>query len=83
MFRILVSGAALAALVGLTACEEMMQPRLKTEPGMLENATMWCVHSPEPSRCRGRSAIEHQVCMDAPAERYASCRFALDQMHGP
>jgi hypothetical protein len=82
MLRIVVGSAALAALMGLSACEDMMQPRFKTEPGMRENALMWCKNSPEPSRCRGRAGIEHEVCMDVPAERYASCRFALDQMHG-
>ncbi len=84
MLRILVGGAALVALVGLTACEGegMMQSRFKPEPGMRENGAMWCTHSPEPSRCRGRAGVEHQVCLDAPAEKYASCRFALDQMHG-
>ena len=82
MRRILWCGAALTALVGLSACESMMQPRFKTEAGMRENGAMWCTHSPEPSRCRGRAGVEHQVCMDAPPEKYASCRFALDQMHG-
>ncbi|MBV8166461.1 MAG: hypothetical protein JO021_06680 [Alphaproteobacteria bacterium] len=72
----------MVALVGLTACEEMMQPRFKTEPGMMQDAQMWCTNSPEPSRCRGRSGVEHEVCKGVPMEKYASCRFALDQMHG-
>ena len=83
MRRILVGGAALVALVGLSACEEMMQPRLQTSAGQRENMQMWCTHSPEPARCRGRAGIEHEICMDAPPEKYASCRFAMDQMHGP
>jgi hypothetical protein len=49
-----------------------------------ESATGWCTASPEPSRCRARSAVEHDMCSkpDMTAERYAHCRFALDQMHG-
>ena len=43
----------------------------------------WCRYSPEPSRCRARAAMEHQMCVGKDASAYASCRFALDQMHGP
>ena len=41
----------------------------------------WCMRSPEPYRCRGRAAMEHDMCMDSSGS-YDSCRFALDQMHG-
>jgi hypothetical protein len=26
--------------------------------------------------------MEHQMCMEVEPAHYASCRFALDQMHG-
>jgi hypothetical protein len=42
----------------------------------------WCTSSPEPSRCRARAAAEHGLCMTKEPQHYASCRFALDQMHG-
>jgi hypothetical protein len=72
-----------AALVGLAACDmsAMMQPRLQLTPTMRDNAMNWCVHSPEPNRCRARSAAEHQICMGVTPERYPGCRFAMDQMH--
>jgi hypothetical protein len=49
-----------------------------------DSATGWCTASPEPSRCRARAAVEHNIC-DKPgktADSYGHCRFALDQMHG-
>jgi hypothetical protein len=58
----------------------MNQPMFQATPAMRENALAWCVHSPEPARCRARSAAEHQICMGA--NNYGACRHAVDQMHG-
>src|SRR4051812_49222847 len=59
-------------------------PARTASAGIMESPTAWCGNSPEPSRCRARSANEHTMCAkpDTTAERYAHCRFALDQMHG-
>ncbi|MBV8166995.1 MAG: hypothetical protein JO021_09400 [Alphaproteobacteria bacterium] len=48
-----------------------------------EGSAAWCVNSPEPSRCRARAAVEHEICAARPSsESYAHCRRAVDQMHG-
>src|SRR5262249_33418659 len=39
----------------------------------------WCVHSPDPSHCRGRAVVEHQICKDKPD--YDACRALIDPMH--
>jgi hypothetical protein len=49
---------------------------------MKSSPTAWCIHSPEPSRCRGRAAIEAEICANRDGASYSSCRFAVDQMHG-
>ena len=55
--------------------------RVVEEP-MTESPMSWCRFSPEPSRCRARSAIEHTMCQGKSEHDYTACRFALDQMHG-
>jgi hypothetical protein len=49
---------------------------------MPSSPAAWCMRSPEPNRCRARSGVEHEMCKGNPAS-YDSCRFAMDQMHGP
>jgi hypothetical protein len=52
------------------------------ETDMRGSPTAWCAVSPEPYRCRSRAAVEHEMCVTKDPQYYASCRFALDQMHG-
>jgi hypothetical protein len=52
------------------------------EADMRNSPTAWCTKSPEPYRCRSRAAVEHEMCVTKDPQYYASCRFALDQMHG-
>jgi hypothetical protein len=41
----------------------------------------WCVHSPDPSHCRGRALVENDICKDKTGAHYDACRQAIDQMH--
>ena len=60
-----------------------LRPATAPAGDMRSSPTAWCVSSPEPSRCRARAAAEFQICITKDPSVYASCRFALDQMHGP
>jgi hypothetical protein len=55
-------------------------PSANANEALMSSPTAWCKNSPEPSRCTARSAAEHQICLQNP-DNYASCRFAMDQMH--
>lgn len=83
----LFSTLALAgALLGsVAACEGTASTEPHNSGTMMpvdQSATMWCMKSPEPARCRARSGVEHQMCAANPAN-YSACRFSMDQMHGP
>ncbi len=73
-------GAALL-LLGIAGCESFKP--MPPPANMMTEATAWCVKSPEPARCRGRSGLEHPMCAGKGEQFYEGCRFALDQMHGP
>jgi len=60
-----------------------LKPATSAETDMRSSPEAWCRNSPEPSRCRARAAMEAQMCAGKAPSAYASCRFALDQMHGP
>jgi hypothetical protein len=60
-----------------------LKPASNAETDMRSSPEAWCRNSPEPSRCRARAAMEYQMCVGKAGSAYASCRFALDQMHGP
>jgi hypothetical protein len=80
----MMAGAIVALLGGLTACDGATStgsPNSGTITSVEGSATMWCMRSPEPYRCRARAGAEHQICAAKPAN-YDACRFAMDQMHG-
>jgi len=58
----------------------LQSARLPDEP-MQTSPTAWCKHSPEPSRCRARAVVEHEICAGKEGRSYEACRFAMDQMH--
>ena len=60
-----------------------LKPAGTASGDMRSSPEAWCVNSPEPSRCRARAQAENQMCVGKDPSAYASCRFALDQMHGP
>jgi hypothetical protein len=70
-------GGALGRNVGAD-----LKPMAPMTMDMRAGPMNWCRESPEPSRCEERAAMEHQMCMGVEPAHYASCRFALDQMHG-
>src|SRR5262249_48275005 len=70
-------GGALGRNVGAD-----LKPMAPMTEDMRAGPMNWCRESPEPSRCRSRAGMEHQMCMGVEPARYANCRFALDQMHG-
>ena len=83
----LVCGTAFAqsqqgGYLGQNAGANLQSARVVEEP-MSSSPMAWCKFSPEPSRCRARSAAEHDMCQGKSSEAsYAACRFAMDQMHG-
>jgi hypothetical protein len=88
-----MAAIAMAALLGgATACSGSGSVGNTSSTGgggsmsaassMPSSPTAWCMRSPERSRCMGRSSNEHEICAQNPAN-YDSCRFAMDQMHGP
>ena len=78
--------AATAVLAILGGCQMSSESSTMSSAQMdeMRAAPMnWCKMSPEPARCRARSAMEHEMCMSGDPKYYMSCRFAMDQMHGP
>jgi len=60
-----------------------LAPARAPDGDMRASPAAWCVNSPEPSRCRARAAVEHEICAARTAsDSYAHCRRAVDQMHG-
>jgi hypothetical protein len=64
------------------------RPQMSAVPGERrppagDDMMAWCRNSPEPSRCRSRASVEHELCGGRSPESYGRCRAAMDQMHGP
>ena len=82
---LLASGGAWAqsqqgGYLGLNPGKELQTAKIPAET-MTDSPAAWCRFSPEPSRCRARAAVEHEMCRGKEGASYASCRFAMDQMH--
>jgi hypothetical protein len=70
-----VQGSGQGGYLGLNNGEHLGPTVPQPTTGMMG----WCVHSPDPSHCRGRAVVEHEICKDK--SNYETCRQVVDQMH--